>query len=493
MSQLHQAIRRRVEAEIGPTFRPGPRRVAMLYPSPYRAGMSSLGFQWITQLLRDEGIAAERAFLPDDPSAWRNARESPVTYETGSLLSSFPLLAVSLAYELEITGLIEVLDLAGIPPLREDRGPHDPLILLGGPITMANPLSAAPFVDAMLLGEAESTAPAAARALFDCDTRDHWLDAIEALPGGLVPERRLTLPVPARASDARLPARSSWIAPDAELSSMFLVEGERGCHRQCTFCVMRRGGTLGGMRLVTPEAILDLVPEHARKVGLVGAAISDHPQLVPLLQTLVDSGRQVSVSSLRADRLRARPQISALLRQSGARTLTTASDGASERIRKTIVKKTSESHLLACAEQAGAHRFDVFKVYMMLGLPGEVDEDVEELIRFTQALAAAAKPARVALGVAPFVAKLNTPLDGQPFAGIKVVDRRVKRLLRGLKGRAEVRPVSARWAWVEYELSQGGPEAGRAALQAWRDGGRFAHWKRALEALDPTTRRPWAA
>lgn len=494
MVDVHEAQRERVSRELGPRFVGGSRRVAMVYPSPYRTAMSSLGYQWITTLLREAGIAAERAFLPDDPQAFRKAREPVITAETGTPLHRFPLLAVSLAYELEITGLFELLDLCRIPIRREDRSDHHPKILLGGPITMSNPLTLAPFVDAMLLGEAEHTAPAAVSALFDTDDREAWLDAVAKLPGAFVPERDGTrLPIPTRAQDDRLPARSTWLSPDAELSSMFLLEGERGCHRQCTFCVMRRGGTLGGMRLVGGDRLRALIPEEARKVGLVGAAISDHPELPALLETLVSDGRQVSVSSLRADRVAKRPAIAHWLRASGAKTLTVASDGASERLRATILKKSDEEDLLTCAKQAGALRYDVFKVYMMLGLPTETEADVDELIRFTLEQVRAASPARVALGVAPFVAKFNTPLDGEPYAGIAEVDRRVHQLTRGLKGRAQVRPVSARWAWIEYELAQGGPETGLAAFEAWRAGGTFGDWKRALAAVEPHTRRPWAA
>src|SRR5262249_49624150 len=157
---------------------------------------------------------------------------------------------------------------------------------------MASPLLLAPFADAMLLGEAEDTVVPGVEAAFERD-REGWFDAIEALPGGWVPERTLQVPPIAKARDDRLPARSLWLAPDAELSDMFLIEGERGCHRMCTFCVMRRT-TNGGMRLVEPDHILSFVPEEARKVGLVGAAISDHPRLVELLETLVHDGKQVS-------------------------------------------------------------------------------------------------------------------------------------------------------------------------------------------------------
>ena len=451
--------------------------------------MSSLGYQWILTRLREAGIAAERVFLPDDVAEAERARHLPLSYETLTPLSRFPILCVSLAYELELAGLIKVLELAGIPPLRRDRRPDHPVILLGGPLTFSNPLPAAPFVDAMLLGEADETTAPAVNAFFETGERSEWLDAMSTLAGAYIPERDdTTLPAIAKATDALLPARSAILAPEAELSNMFLLEGERGCHRTCSFCVMRRS-TNGGMRLVTPDRVLSFIPEHAHKVGLVGAAISDHPHLVPLLETLVGQGKQVSLSSLRADRIARKPRIAELLRQSGARTFTVASDAASQRLRRTISKGTTAPHLVACAEAARANRFEVLKVYMMLGVPDETDDDVEELIEFTLGLS---RITRVALGVSPFVAKRATPLDGTPFAGIKTVEKRLDRLRRGLRGRAEVRPTSARWAWVEYQLAQGGPEVGLAVLEAVHRGGRFADYRRAFRSLSEESMRPWA-
>ncbi|HJN72944.1 MAG TPA: radical SAM protein [Myxococcota bacterium] len=456
--------------EQGSTFSPGPRRVALLYPSPYRAAMSSLGFQWIHRLLSDAGFAVERAVLPDDPGAWRGPL---LTIETETPLSHFPVVGVSVAYELELAGLIKCLELAGIPPLSKDRGDRHPRILAGGPLTFSNPLPLSPFVDALLLGEAdEQVVPAMDAALRDED----WLSVIEGLPGGLVPSRREGLVPVARAPDELLPARSQIVTPHAELSNMFLVEGERGCHRQCTFCVMRRS-TSGGMRLVSPERVLELVPPYASRVGLVGAAISDHPGLVPLLDRLVEAGVGLGISSLRADRVALRPDIARLLRAGGYSTLTVASDAASQRLRRDLEKGTVERHLLRCAELAREHRFRVLKVYMMVGVPGEQDEDIDELVAFTRQLASIHP---VALGIAPFVPKLGTPLVDAGFAGQKQIERRLRRLRRGLKGAAEVRATSARWAWVEAVLAQGGPPEGRALYDAVAAGGRFADYKRAF-------------
>ena len=481
-------IKRLVAEETGPPMTRGGRRVALVYPSPYRAGMSSLGYQWILRRLRESGISAERCFLPDDPKTCRRRQQAPLTYETLSPLAQFPLIAISLAYELELAGVLELLRLAGIPALREERGPQDPIIILGGPLTMSNPLPAAPFVDAMLLGEADETAPEAALSFFDCYGREAWLDEVEKLPGAYIPERHgVALPPIAKAQDTTLPARSLIITPNTELANMFLIEGERGCHRQCSFCVMRRS-TNGGMRLVEPEHLMSFVPDEAPKVGLVGAAISDHPKLVQLLETLVNSGRGIGISSLRADRVARKPDIPRLLRESGARTLTVASDAASQRLRREIAKGTVERHLIECAKLAKQHKFQVLKVYMMLGVPNETEEDLDELIRFTRELGSIC---RVALGIAAFVSKKNTPLDGLPFAGTKLVERRIKRLQTELKGVAEIRPASVRWAWAEYQLAQGGPDAGLAVLRGLKAGGRFADYRKEFERLTPESYRPW--
>jgi radical SAM superfamily enzyme YgiQ (UPF0313 family) len=168
-----------------------------------------------------------------------------------------------------------------------------------------------------------------------------------------------------------------------------------------------------------------------------------------------------------------------LLKAGGAKTLTTASDGASERLRDAIDRKTKEKHLLRAAELAREHGLERLKLYMMLGLPGETDEDVDELVRFGTEIS---RIIPLSYGLAPFVAKRNTPMDGAPFEPIASIERKIERLRRGLRGRAEVRPTSARWAWVEYMLAQSGEEAGLAALDAWREGGSWASWKRAFKA-----------
>jgi radical SAM superfamily enzyme YgiQ (UPF0313 family) len=232
------------------------------------------------------------------------------------------------------------------------------------------------------------------------------------------------------------------------------------------------------MRVIPMDRILSLVPAEAKRVGLVGAATTDHPQIVDIVNALADSGREVGLSSLRADRLT--DGLVAALRRGGHRILTTASDGASQRMRNIIQRRTTEEQLRNAAKLARRHGMKRVKLYVMVGLPDETDDDIDELIEFGTELSSLIP---VSLGVAPFVAKRNTPLDGAPFAGMPLVEARLRRLRRGVRGRVDVRATSARWAWVEYVLAQGGRPEGRAVLDAVHGGGRFSDWKRAFKAL----------
>jgi radical SAM superfamily enzyme YgiQ (UPF0313 family) len=178
-----------------------------------------------------------------------------------------------------------------------------------------------------------------------------------------------------------LPAYSAIRTPHAELSDMFLVETERGCSRGCTYCVMRRS-TNGGMRIVPQERVLDVIPRDARRVGLVGAAVSDHPKIVSIVNALADRGCEVGLSSLRPDRLATHEDFVAALARAGYRTLTTAMDGTSERIRATLDRRARPAHLVRCAELAKEHGMDRLKLYLMVGTPGETDADVDECALF---------------------------------------------------------------------------------------------------------------
>lgn len=467
--------------------------VCLAYPSPYGVGMSSLGFQTLYRQLNEDGPGAHRAFLPDawEPAAlpWPPAtREAITSYESDRPISSYPILGLSVAYELEVGGVVRLLEGAGIPVLASQRGPRDPIVVGGGPLTGSNPSAMLPFVDVLIAGEAEAELPRVIEVLGGAGSRQARIAAAADISpsvslGELVPGEACALPIPARAPTATLPAHSAIVTPHSELSDMFLIEPERGCSRRCTFCVMR-GPTTGGMRLLDLELPLSLIPEYAKRVGLVGAAVTDHPRLETLVARIVEGGRGVGISSLRADRLT--PTLVANLARGGYRQITVASDGISERLREVLIRKIVADDLRNAANLVAQSSMKGLKVYQMIGAPTETDDDVEELVAMATELADIAP---LTLTISTFVAKRNTPLDGMPFVGVKTAEARLRTIRRRLGARVKIRPQSPRWAHIEYLLAQRGVEGGHAALQAVHAGGRYRDWVDAF-ARAPVTERP---
>jgi radical SAM superfamily enzyme YgiQ (UPF0313 family) len=485
LGTYHSEIRARLADEIGTLTKDAPDKVALVYPSPYHVGMSSLGFQTLYREINGSpGRCAERAFLPDELEAHQRAGLGLLSYESRRPVGDFPVIGLSVAFELELAGVVHCLELAGVPALASERTDQHPFVLCGGPLTFSNPLPLAPFADAILMGEADQTIHQALDVLFTVRERRARLAALAEIPSCFVPELHGdAMPPGAKCADELLPAHAVIRTPHTELRNMFLIEAERGCSRGCAYCVMRRS-TNGGMRIVPMEKILSLIPADATKVGLVGAAVSDHPKICDIIETLAERGVETSLSSLRPDRLS--PRFVAALRRAGHTALTTASDGASQRLRDTINRKTREKHLHEVARLCREHGMKRLKLYMMVGLPEELDADIDELVQFGCEIS---KIIPLSLGISPFVSKRNTPLDGLPFAGIEVVEARLNRLRKGVRGKVDVRSTSARWAWVEYVLAQGGAAEGQALYRAVKAGGSFADYRKAFAELPQSVKR----
>ena len=448
----------------------GPLRVLLAYPCPYRVAAASLGYQWVYRLLRSvEGLEVDRAWLPSGRG------QGLAGVDTGRPASEFHVLAVSLAYELELDGLVRLLEAAGLAPLSEERLPRDPVILLGGPITLASASFTFPFVDLVVPGEAEEVLPGLMGLLAEAGARKPaFLEALGReqvlLPSlGLRGEPELL-----RAPVEMLPARAAWTSGLSSFPNMFLVEVGRGCSRSCAYCVMQRSCS-GGLRAVPSGRVLEAIPAWAPRVGLVGAAVTDHPELRQILEACLSRGQEVGLSSLRADRLS--PELVELLHRGGLRTLTTALDGGSQRVRDGLRRGTRPEHLLAAARLAREQGLPRMKIYLMVGLPGEEEQDLDEAMELFRELSGILP---IALSISPFVPKARTPLADAGFAGVSCIEQKIGHLRRGLRGKVRMHSVSARWAWVEHCLAQGGEAAGRAGLDAVQEGGSLAAWRRAM-------------
>ncbi len=465
-------------SERGALRRDGRWRMALCYPNRYRIAASSLGFQVVYRTVNARaGWACERAVYPEDVAAWVRSGAPLRTIEQERNVGDADVVAFSIAFELDVPHVAHMLALAGIPALRTQRDASHPLVLAGGPLTTSNPLPLGPFVDAVVVGDGEPVLDRVLAALERGGTRSAQLERLSVIDGVWVPRiHGDRIPRILRAPADALPAVGQWTSPHAELREMFLVEPSRGCPRRCAFCVVRAPSS--PMRSVpSPEEVLAAVPAWASRVGFVGAAISDYGPIRTLLRMAVERGLQVGVSSLRADRLD--EDFVALLRRGGYRTLTVASDALSERMRSRIMKGIRERHLVRAAHLARWARLRLLKLYVVVGLPGETDDDVDEFVDLCHRLSGIVP---LALALSPFVPKLHTPLHAAPFAGVRPVERLLRQLRRRLRGRADLRAASARWAWVEYRLSQGGPETGLAAWEALQAGGAFAAWRAALRS-----------
>ncbi len=487
---LKQQVQALLDAELGTMYKSAPLRVALVYPSPYRVAMSSLGFQTIYRTLNErEDVVCERSFLPDDPSAYRKFNTPLFSYETQTPVSDFDVIAFSISYELEVVGILECLELSGVPVRSSDREGTWPLVIIGGPLTFSNPLPAAPFCDVMVMGEGEELIHVLLDWWRDGKERDQFLEDAALLPGMYVPSihGEVLRPI-AQVRDESLPAYSPIITPNTEFSNMHLVENGRGCHRGCSFCVMRRT-TNSGMRSVSPAKVLATIPDYAKRVGLVGAATSDHPEIFDIMRPIVESGREIGLSSLRADRMT--QDFVGLLAKSGARTLTVASDGTSQRMRDFAMKGIKEKHIRKCAELVRDNKMRLLKLYMVFAYPGETMDDIDEMIEFVKELSTICK---VALGMSPLVAKKNTPLDGVGFEDPKSIDAKMKRITRALGKTVDIRSTSTRWGWVDYEVAQGGWDMAEAAIDAHRDGAGFSAWRDAIikhrQGITPIQRPP---
>ena len=500
--------------EVGFIRKPhgGRLRVALLFPNTYFVGMSSLGFQTVYRLFNDlDDVVCERAFLPPKQELQAQlASGAPLlTLESQTPVREFDVVAFSISFEWDYTNILSMLRLAGLPLRAGARDGRGPLIVIGGAVTFVNPEPLAPFADVIAAGEGEVLIPELMGAMREAASRDDLLARLAQARGFYIPsfydvryaadgtiaafEPKAGTGAPPVVRKAAVktterldPPATSIFTPDTEFGSRFLVEVVRGCANLCRFCWA--GYNYLPVRAFPADRILELAAaarKHSGRAGLVSIALCDHPEIERILQGLLDLGYSISPASLRLDDLTA--PIVRLLQQSGERSITIAPEAGSDRLRRVINKTVTNQEIADAAELIFANGIENLKLYYMIGLPTETDDDLVAIrdltLRMRESMVAHGRTrgrlGRIVGSVNPLIPKPGTAYQWLPMEDPTVTDRKARRLRELLAGIDNVyfNIKSERHSYYQALLSLGDRRVAPAIEAAERNGG---NWRAAV-------------
>ncbi|KPJ59993.1 MAG: hypothetical protein AMJ46_08615 [Latescibacteria bacterium DG_63] len=486
-------------------------RVAVVYPSSYSVGMDNLGFQGVLRLFASRpSVHCERAFYEKDSVG--------VSFESGLTLRAFDIVAFSVSFENDYLNVLRILKASAIEPLASKRRDDSPLLLVGGAAVTINPEPITPFVDAVFLGEADEAVEEILDSCFELGDRQRasLLASLALIEGMYVPS--MHSPYLSGGKDVKgvvqrrfLPELSTHFCSTAissrgsHLRGMFLMEVGRGCSRKCRFCAAT--AVYAPLRFVPSRSLLARLERDGpsvKTVGLVGACVSEHPELSVLARELVARGMRVSLSSLRADVGAA--EILELIARSGTRTVTIAPEAGTSWLRRMINKELEYSSLMETVRAVSDSGLASLRLYFLIGLPGERQADVSAIPSLVASVCSefrgGQKARFVTVSISPFVPKAWTPFQWCPMDERRSLQEKMRHLARELsrlKG-VRFRPQGLRSSILQGALSRGSWRTGLAirgmvfeglsARKAWQEAG--LHFEsEVFAAKDPQAPLPW--
>ncbi|MBR2214493.1 MAG: radical SAM protein [Selenomonadaceae bacterium] len=502
--QIKEELRRRLQRESGYFNLPrgGRTPFALIYPNEYRVGMSNLGLHVVYSLLNRRGdTACERFFLPerDMLSRYQKTNTPLLSLETQTPLHAFPLIGFALSFELDYFHVLTILELGKVEKLAAKKGERDPLVIAGGPCATFNPEPLADFFDAFIIGEGEAILPQFMAAYHEAKaqglSRLKTLASLAKVPGVYVPSQYEPVYMASGAlqtirplGEAPAKVRRQWVQDfDAEVAhtaivtedaefNLYLLETARGCGRHCRFCMA--GYAFRRPRVHSLAKLAEAVAtakSYGKRLGLMGAAISDYPDIDRLCALILDEGLAMSVASLRADSVT--PSMVEALAGCGLKTLTIAPEAGSVRLRAVINKGITAEHVFQAVDLGLMAGIINFRLYIMVGLPWEEEEDWAAIVQLAEAVRermnSGGSKGLLTLSVNPFVPKPFTPFQWLPMAEKSRTAAALRYLQQGLKKmpRLKIIAEAPKAALVQGILARGDRRLGKAILAAHGQGG----------------------